>query len=181
MKSTKCKCITTKYGKAKVCSCGLKCWCVHMCPFMECVCVCVLGRGENKSSMTMAVVARVTHSQGSNWSKRSQIHDPAKIHNLQVSICNCNILQKKSYFHICMAQKCPRAMSGGPIFFLALLIVVVVLLLPLLLHRTQLPKRGEGGVYWERRVPSIWPCGGRGSPSCKLDPPSLRPLLSLTQ
>ena len=79
-------------------------------------------------------------------------------------------------------------MSGGPIFFLALLIVVVVLLLPLLLlllhlllHWTQLPKKGEGGVYWERRVPSIWRCGGRGSPSCKLDPPSLRPLLSLTQ
>ena len=49
-----------------------------------------------------------------------------------------------------MAQKCPRAMSGGPIFFLALLIVVVVLLLPLLLlllhlllHRPNCPKEAK--------------------------------------
>ena len=113
MKSTKCKCITTKYGKAKVCSCGLKCWCVHMCPFSpHGMCVCWVG-GENKSSMTMAVVARVTHSQGSNWSKRSQIHDPAKIHNLQVSICNCNILQKQIIFPHMYGTKMPQSNVRG--------------------------------------------------------------------
>ena len=76
MPSLKCVC---------VCVCVKVLVCTYVFSFSThgvCVCSCMLVGAENKSSMTMAVVARVTHSQGSNWSKRSQIHDPAKIHNL---------------------------------------------------------------------------------------------------